>query len=280
MAKLAIKKATTSVPLYLFIQNSSVSTGAGLTGLVFNSAGLVAYYVRPLAAAVAVTLATQTVTGAFSSGGFVEVDAANMPGVYRFDVPDAANVAGVNSVVVMLKGAANMVPVVLEIDLVAYDPQSATNLGLSNNDVVASTRMASYTQPTGFLAATFPGGTVANTTNIIAAAGVVLSGVTHTGAVIPTVSAVTGLTAANLDVVLSTRATPAQILTTALTESYAADGAAPTLAQSLFQLLGREYEFAIAGDTLTVKRLDGVTTAMTFTLAPAGGPFTSITRAT
>lgn len=31
-----------------------------------------------------------------------------------------------------------------------------------------ATRMATYTQPTGFLAATFPGGTVANTTNITA----------------------------------------------------------------------------------------------------------------
>jgi hypothetical protein len=50
--------------------------------------------------------------------------------------------------------------------------------------------MASYTQPTGFLAATFPT-TVASPTNITAATGVVLSGVTHTGAVIPTVSTVT-----------------------------------------------------------------------------------------
>lgn len=70
------------------------------------------------------------------------------------------------------------------------------------------------------------------------------------------------------------------VLTTQMTESYAADGVAPTLAQSLFQLLGREYEFSISGDTLTVKKLDGTTTAMTFTLAPPGGPYSSITRAT
>jgi len=35
-------------------------------------------------------------------------------------------------------------------------------------DVATSTRMATYTQPTGFLAATFPSGTIANTTNITA----------------------------------------------------------------------------------------------------------------
>lgn len=69
------------------------------------------------------------------------------------------------------------------------------------------------------------------------------------------------------------------VLTTAMTEAYAADGAAPTLAQALFQILAREYEFSISGDTLTAKKLDGTTTAMTFTLAPAGGPYTSITRA-
>jgi hypothetical protein len=48
-------------------------------------------------------------------------------------------------------------------------------------------------------------GTIASVSNITAATGVVLSGVTHTGAVIPTVSAVTGLTAANLDASISSR---------------------------------------------------------------------------
>lgn len=47
--------------------------------------------------------------------------------------------------------------------------------------------------------------TRASPTNITAATGIVLSGVTHTGAVIPTVSAVTGLTAANLDATVSSR---------------------------------------------------------------------------
>src|SRR3990172_6552938 len=39
--------------------------------------------------------------------------------------------------------------------------------------------------------ATFPAATLASTTNITAATGVVLSGVTHTGAVIPTVTTLT-----------------------------------------------------------------------------------------
>jgi hypothetical protein len=39
---------------------------------------------------------------------------------------------------------------------------------LDNLDAAVTTRMATYTQPTGFLAATFPAGTVASTTNITA----------------------------------------------------------------------------------------------------------------
>lgn len=62
---------------------------------------------------------------------------------------------------------------------------SVTGLTASNLDVAVSSRMASYTQPTGFLAATFPSGTVASTTNI-------------TGGTITTVSAVTGLTPATV----------------------------------------------------------------------------------
>lgn len=45
---------------------------------------------------------------------------------------------------------------------------SVTGLTASNLDATISSRMATYTQPTGFLAATFPTGTVANTTNVTA----------------------------------------------------------------------------------------------------------------
>lgn len=71
----------------------------------------------------------------------------------------------------------------------------------------------------------------------------------------------------------------ADILTTQMTEAYAADGAAPTIAQALLMIQQSLGEFAIAGTTLTVKKLDGSTTAATFTLDDATTP-TSTTRAT
>jgi hypothetical protein len=147
--KLAIKKASTDVTVYLFIQDSSKTTGEGLTGLAYNTASLVASYVRPLAARAALSLATQTVDGAHSDGGFVEVDATNMPGVYRLDLSDAICATGVNSVVVMLKGAANMSPVVLEIQLTDFDLNTALTSALVA-DAVWDEATADHTTGTTF----------------------------------------------------------------------------------------------------------------------------------
>lgn len=68
------------------------------------------------------------------------------------------------------------------------------------------------------------------------------------------------------------------VLTTQMTEAYAADGVAPTLAQSQFLLIAALTEFAISGTTITCKKLDGSTTAATYTLDSASAP-TSRTRA-
>lgn len=68
------------------------------------------------------------------------------------------------------------------------------------------------------------------------------------------------------------------VLRAALTESYAADGAAPTLSQAIFAIQQFLQEKGISGTTMTVKKLDGSTTAMTFTLSDATTP-ASITRA-
>jgi hypothetical protein len=62
-----------------------------------------------------------------------------------------------------------------------------------------------------------------------------------------------------------------------LTEGYAADGAAPTLEQLLFMLWSTLAQFAIAGTTISTKRLDGTTEAMAFALDDDTDP-TSRTR--
>lgn len=71
----------------------------------------------------------------------------------------------------------------------------------------------------------------------------------------------------------------ASVFTTQITESYNADGVAPTPAQALYFIQQMLSEMAISGKTMTIKKLDGSTTAFTLTLNSATTP-TSITRAT
>jgi len=171
MAKLAIKKASTDVTVYCFIQDSSKTTGEGLAGLAYNTASLVGSYVRPAAARAALSLATQTVDGAHSDGGFVEVDATNMPGVYRLDLPDAVCATGVNSAVVMLKGAANMAPLLLELQLTDFDLNDASP-NVSVLDMATDVLTAAAVKAD---AVTKIQNGLATPTNITAAAGVALS---------------------------------------------------------------------------------------------------------
>jgi len=92
MADFGVNAGDTNVTIYVRLRDST--TGLAKTGLVFNSAGVVCSYVLPAAARAAIVLVTQTVTGAHSDGGFVEVDATNCKGLYRLDLPDAAVASG------------------------------------------------------------------------------------------------------------------------------------------------------------------------------------------
>lgn len=93
---------------------------------------------------------------------------------------------------------------------------------------------------------------------------------------------------ASLDVLTDTGVTCVALSSAAITdvwstdvlaESYAAKGAAPTPAQALYVLMQHMQESTIVGTTKTVRKLDGTTTAGTYTLDSATKP-TSITRAT
>jgi hypothetical protein len=136
MAKLSIVAGATSQSVNIFVQNSSSTTGAGLTGLVFNSTGLIAYYTfaGANAGSVQITLATlAAANSAYSSGGFKEIDSTNMPGIYRLDLPNATIAASKGrSVLVYLQGVTNMAPCVLEIELTGVDNQDAVHFGLSS----------------------------------------------------------------------------------------------------------------------------------------------------
>jgi hypothetical protein len=127
----AFQGGATSKSIELFIMDAaSTPAGQGKTGLVFNTSGLAIGYRRPGDAAyTAITLATlASGSAAYSSGGFVELDASKAPGKYRLDLPNAAIAAGVQQVEVQWKGT-NVVDDYACIGVLPYDPTAVDKAG-------------------------------------------------------------------------------------------------------------------------------------------------------
>ena len=145
MADLSIVSGSTSqsinVDLYV------LSTGAAQTGLVYNSTSLTAYYsfTGANATSTAISLATlAAVTSAYSSGGFKELDATNMPGLYRLDLPTGALAASKGrEVVISITGYSGMATRHIKIELTGWDNQNATNGGISALPATSCTSNAS-----------------------------------------------------------------------------------------------------------------------------------------
>ena len=161
-------QGTTNKIYQIFIRNSS--TGGGLTGLVFNSTGLVATYHKDTqsGAGTPITLATMTI-GTYASGGFVEVDSTLMPGVYQFCPPTGALSSGTSCLIILrggTNGTATMVDCPLEIDITAIDLQTtpmpanvtqiagsttaATNLSTGAIEVISGTAITGTLTNTAF----------------------------------------------------------------------------------------------------------------------------------
>lgn len=158
--KLKIKEGTTSKLVKIFVQDSSATDGSGLTGLLYNTASLSAYYLpEGDATATSITLATATV-GTFTSGGFKEVDSTNLPGVYEVGLPDAViDATSEGSVIVMLKGAANMAPVLLEVELDGIDYRTGlmtSNVTQISGDATAADNLELMYDGTGYTDDTAP----------------------------------------------------------------------------------------------------------------------------
>jgi hypothetical protein len=124
--------------------------------------------------------------------------------------------------------------------------------------------------------------------SVTGAVGSVTGAVGSVTGAVGSVTGAVGSVAGNVDgnvtgtvagVTPSTAAQVAAVLTTAITESYRANGAAPTLAQFMSEVIAHLGESAISGTTKTISKFDHVTAAETFTLDDATTP-SSITRAT
>ena len=143
-----ILKGSTNVTVDVMLQqdNSGTNPGDPLTGLVFNSSGLVCYYREGATGTVTqLTLATQTVGGAHSDGGFVELSSSNMPGMYRLDLSDTI-VSGANDkATVVISGFADLAPHYINLVLTDFDLQTATqdvNVASIDADAITAASIA------------------------------------------------------------------------------------------------------------------------------------------
>lgn len=124
-----------SLPAYFVDDDGGTAPGEPTTGLLFSNieTGGSASYQRQGEARVDLTLITQTVAGAHSDGGFIEIDATNMPGLYRVDFPDAAFASGADFVIIQMveAGANNTIMRPLLIMLTGVDLQDTLRGGMS-----------------------------------------------------------------------------------------------------------------------------------------------------
>lgn len=214
-------------------------------------------------AAGATTLGSGAITAAVVATGAIDADAIATDAITDAKVAADVTIASVTGAVGSVTGNVGG-----SVGSVIGAVGSVTGLTASNLDAAVSSRMATYAQPAGFLAATFP--TDPADQSIIIAA---------TDAIIAAVAALNNLSSEQVTAAVPTAAQIfTAVLTSQLTEAYAADGTAPTLAQAIFLIQQSLHEFAIVSTTRTVKKLDGSTTAATFTLDSATTP-TSTTRA-
>lgn len=129
------KRGTTSLIILLRAYDTASTSGAGKTGLAYDTATLAASYFRNKAAtAVDITLATMTL-GTWVSGGFKEVDAVRLPGLYALCLPDAALAVGDGSteLVVQLRGVDGAYFPPVQINLTAADFTDVVDIEAKTN---------------------------------------------------------------------------------------------------------------------------------------------------
>ena len=118
--------------------SQSIELFLGTRGLTSSTAGLSARYNRTRTASVSIPLVARTIAQAWTSGGFAEVDATNMPGVYRLDIPDAALAAGADDVTIVVRGASGTNGAVMTVKLSSGGLTEAQTAGAVWNAVRAT----------------------------------------------------------------------------------------------------------------------------------------------
>ncbi len=129
---LPTERNTSTITIAPGSTSQSIELYLGATGLTFNTSGLQAYYVRNRSTPVQIPLVTQTATGAWTSGGFAEINSTTMPGIYRLDMPNAAFASGSSDVTINVRGAAGTNGAVLTVNLAYTQIDMSQSVPTSN----------------------------------------------------------------------------------------------------------------------------------------------------
>jgi len=123
---LRLRKGTTGKVVRVMIRDGA---GGGRTGLAHDAAGAGASWLGE-GSRTPVDLELCPPGSGFTPGGFREVDARAMPGLYELHLPDEV-LAGPGNESVLALRFAGLPPTYLHLDLVGYDPYDSERLGLS-----------------------------------------------------------------------------------------------------------------------------------------------------
>jgi len=150
MSKLIYNREASSNPLFrVYLQDVRAVDGSGLTGLDSTSSGLRIDVIRELETTVTSytvagsTIETITTIGTYAAPTatkcrFKVVDGTNMPGLYEIHLAQALTGTGDASrnLIVMIRGAANLIPCVSEVQLTVADLEVAIPTADQNADAL------------------------------------------------------------------------------------------------------------------------------------------------
>jgi hypothetical protein len=137
-----VKRGATSNIMRVFLQDSTSTTGAGKTGLLFSTTGLIiATIADNESTATTYTVAGSTIENITTLGTFAaptatkcrfkEVDATYFPGVYEIHIADARYAVANSTQLLVSVQCTGVAPVMSEVQLVAVDLLDTVRFGLT-----------------------------------------------------------------------------------------------------------------------------------------------------
>ena len=129
LGPLTYRLGSTSNMVWVFLRDA-YEPRRPRTGLRYDTRGARVAFVRDDALQPTTVALRPATLGRHTAGGFVEVDASSMPGVYEFGAPDEIFAEGSSHAVVVF-GFPDAAPEATRIDLVAHDPWDSMTVGIA-----------------------------------------------------------------------------------------------------------------------------------------------------